>query len=101
MDKFYTIILNDGTVLEELKKNGDNYISKNPISIDLFDDNLLEVIEVTNEETTNYHMMKLAHLTKTNNEWWFSFIPLSNYELLEIKMKSDIEYISMMTDIDI
>ena len=101
MDNIYTVILHDGTTLEDLKKNGDNYISKSIINSEVFEDNLMEVIEVATDQTTHSHMMKLAHLTKTGDDWWFSFIPLGNYELLEIKMKSDIEYIAMMTDIDI
>ena len=101
MDKLYTVILHDGTIIEGLGKNGDNYISKKELSPDIFNENLIEVVEVSDDKTEHYHMMKLAHLTKTGDEWWFSFIPLNNYELLEIKIKSDIEYIAMMTDINI
>lgn len=101
MDKLYTVILHDGSTIEDLRKNGDNYISKKELSPDIFSENLIEIIEVSDDKTEHYYMMKLAHLTKTGDEWWFSFIPLNNYELLEIKIKSDIEYIAMMTDIDI
>ena len=101
MDKLYTVILHDGTNIEGLRKNGDNYISKKELRPDIFNENLIEIVEVSDDRTEHYNMMKLAHLTKTGDEWWFSFIPLNNYELLEIKIKSDIEYIAMMTDIDI
>ena len=101
MDKLYTVRLHDGTNIEGLRKNGDNYISKKELRPDIFNENLIEIVEVSDDRTEHYNMMKLAQLTKTGDEWWFSFIPLNNYELLEIKIKSDIEYIAMMTDIDI
>ena len=101
MSDIYTIILYDGTEIKDLTKNGNNYISDTLIDESMFLDNLIQIEEISYDGIVYHTMIKIAHITKTNNKWWFSFTPLSEYDLLELKIKSDIEYIAMMTDIDI
>ena len=37
-DKTYSITLADGTVIDDLKLNGNNFISKSPITKEIFED---------------------------------------------------------------
>ena len=43
MDKKYTITLNDGTKIENLRLNGNNFISAAPVTKNMFDGNCSEV----------------------------------------------------------
>ena len=45
--------------------------------------------------------MALVQITTVQDEYYFILRKLSEAELKEIKMKSDIEYIAMMTDIEL
>ena len=42
-DLIYTMVLSDGTIIENLRKNGDNYISASKLTADMFDGKLSEV----------------------------------------------------------
>ena len=55
----YNIKLFDGTVLDNLDLNGNNYISENIISDEIFKNNLKNVIISNEEGSTEYTNMKL------------------------------------------
>ena len=105
MEESWKITLSDGTQLENLKLNGNNFVSKTKVTEDMFRGKLSKVIydgivggENIQEEHTH---MELVQITKVQNEYYFILRELSEAELKEIKMKSDIEYIAMMTDIEL
>lgn len=100
-EKKYKITLADGTVLTNLSRNGSNYISKVPIEKDVFECNCSLVLIDDGEEIVKYDNMELVHVTKYNEEYWFAFRDIPDSEWNLRKMKSDIEYIAMMTDVDL
>jgi hypothetical protein len=101
VSKTYTITLADGTVLDNLKLNGDNFISNTAINADIFDENCYTVIisDGVNSETYN---MELVQITEQEpGKYWFVLRELSASELARIKMQSDIEYVAMMAGIEL
>jgi hypothetical protein len=102
MNKTYTITLADGTVLDNLKLNGDNFVSNTAINTDIFNGNCSPVIisDGINSETHNH--MELVQLTEQEpGKYWFVLRELSASELALIKIQSDIEYVAMMAGIEL
>lgn len=100
-EKIYKITLADGTVIENLRLNGNNYISGKALSADTFLGNLGTVTINDGEKDTVYENMSLVQLAKYDDEYWFILRTMTKKELQEIKNRSDIDYIAMMTDIEL
>lgn len=106
MEKSWEITLSDGTKLENLRLNGNNYISNTEITEDDFKGKLSKVIiKETTEDgqvtTQEYEHMELVQVVHYEDGYYFILRELSSTELKEIKMQSDIEYLAMMSDIDL
>jgi len=67
----YTIKLYDGTLLENLELNGNNFISDKIIPDDIFTDNLNEVEISDGENTHIYNDMMLAANRVIDGKSWF------------------------------
>ena len=98
----FKITLADGTVLDGLGLNGNNYISSKKLTEDDFDGNLdhitIEDAEGNIEELEN---MELVQVKKYGKEYWFVLRQLSEQEIRDSKLQANIEYIAMMADIDL
>lgn len=106
MEKSWTITLSDGTKLKNLGLNGTNFISEEEITEDVFKNNLSNVIiEGTNENRQEvkekHEYMDLIHIQKHDKEYYFALRDLSQDEIDKIKMQADIDYIAMMSDVDL
>ena len=105
MPKIYSVELADGTLIEGLTLNGNNFVSLVEVDPDIFEDNTSNVtITEDDGETqvaTEYSEMELVQVTKIENEWWFILRELSEGELKYIKLRSYIDYIAMMSDIEL
>ena len=67
----YQITLHDGTVLDELELNGNNFISEKVIDDSVFNGNL-DTVTISNGETTEtYTDMKLLSNRVDNGKSWF------------------------------
>ena len=67
----YTITLHDGTVLDELELNGNNFISEKVIDDSVFSGNL-DTVTISNGETTEtYTDMKLLSNRVDGGKSWF------------------------------
>lgn len=101
----WKITLSDGTQLTDLRLNGNNYISEVKLTEDDFKGKLSKVTiegsEDGQEIKQEYEHMELVQIVQYENEYHFVLRELSAAELKEIKMQSDIEYLAMMTDIDL
>ncbi len=101
-DKTYSVTLADGTVINGLSMNGNNYISKTEISADIFDGNLSSVVVSDGESEETFENMALIHLTSyASGEYWFALRQMSANELERLQLRSDIEYLSMMTGVEL
>lgn len=101
VSKTYTITLADGTVLDNLKLNGNNFISNTAINADIFDENCYTVIisDGVNSETYNMEFVQVTE--QEPGKYWFVLRELSASELARIKIQSDIEYVAMMAGIEL
>lgn len=96
-----TIILADGTRLENLTVNGDNFISETELTEDVFLNNLDGVvIDTENGRETHAHM-ELVQIITFQGAWWFVLRDITEAELANAKIRSDIDYIAMMTDVEL
>lgn len=100
-DKIYKITQTDGTVINDLKLNGNNFISSTEIEESVFDGNLLTVTINDGEKDEIHTNMKLVQISKVGSSYWFVLQDIPETELAFIKMQSDIEYVAMMSEIEL
>lgn len=100
-EKIYKITLSDGTVIENLTLNGDNFVSKVDIDSAVFEGNCSPVIIESDDCVDIHNNMELIQVTHVGTEVWIALRDLSEEEMAKIKMQSDIEYIAMMTGVEL
>ena len=89
-DKIYKITLSDGTVLDNLRLNES-----------VFDGNC-SIVTINDGEKDEVHMnMELVQIIKVNDKYWFVLRDVPETELAFVKMQSDIEYVAMMSEIEL
>lgn len=100
-EKKYKVTLSDGTVIDNLKLNGNNFISNEIIDPMLFNGNCSPVVisEGINEEI--HDNMEVVQITQVNGDYWFVLRDIAISELKQLKLQSDIEYVAMMTGIEL
>ena len=100
-EKTYRITLADGTILDNLTMNGNNFISEEAIDASIFDGRCSPVIinDGTNEEVHEH--MDLVQVTTVDKKSWFVLRDIPQKELEQTKLKSDLEYLAMMCDVEL
>lgn len=105
MEKSWKITLSDGTQLKNLGLSGNNFISETEVTEDMFAGKLSRVIVEGQEDgqdvRNEYEHMELVQIVHYEDGYYFVLRELSQQELKEIKMQGDIEYLAMMSDIDL
>ena len=106
MEKSWKITLSDGTTIEDLGLNGNNFVSETEVTEDTFEGKLSSVtIEGVNEDgetvTEEHSRMELVHITKYDDGYHFVLRDLTQDEIDKEQMQADIEYLAMMSDIDL
>ena len=99
-EKIYKITLADGTTIDNLKLNGNNFISKESLDPEIFRGNCSPVTinDGSKDEVHNY--MELVQITTdSGGDYWFVLRDISTEELARIKMQADIEYVAMMAGV--
>lgn len=98
----WTITLADGSTIENLKMNGNNFISRKEITEESFAGGLSEVtMEADDGTTETLHHAELVQITRSGKEYWFVLRELTSGELDQLRIRSQIEYLAMMTDVDL
>lgn len=96
-----TIILDDGREIHNLRQNGDNYVSPTEIDEEIFEYNTDTVIirdELANEIIlNNAEFIQQMHFP---DGFYICFREKSPNELAMEKLQSQIDYIAMMSDIE-
>lgn len=101
--KFYKVTLADGTVLDELSMNGNNFVSKTVLSPDIFSASNLATVKVEYDgQTTEYHDLVFVQLTyvAASNLYWFILREKTQEEIEEEEQDiqpSDIEFLAEKT----
>ncbi len=100
-DKIYSVTLADGTTIENLRLNGNNFVSDIEIDKSIFDGNCHFVMISDGETETVHENMECVQVTQMEDEYWFVLRELSESELKEAKIQASIEYIAMMCDVEL
>ena len=97
----YTITLTDGTSIGDLTLNGNNYISKTSVQAETFVGNC-SPMTVSDGETEEVHeFAELVQIKQYGNEYWMVFRDIPEHERKEVKVRADVDYLAMMTDVDL
>lgn len=100
-EKIYTITLDDGTQIENLRLNGNNFISQEQIDPEIFEGNL-STVTINDGETDEVHEnMGLVQVTQMGDEYWFVLRDVPDNEIANAKLRSDLDYLAMMADVEI
>lgn len=99
--KTYKVTLADGTVIDNLSMNGNNFVSSEAIESSLFEDNLSPVVIYDGENEETHTSMSLVHVTPMEDESWFALRDLTETELEAIKNRADIDYIALMCEVEL
>ena len=81
----YAVTLSDGTTLSDLHLNGNNFVSDTPVTKEQFDYNCSPVTISDGEITETYENMR----------------DIPPEELWKRKVTADVQYISMMTEVEL
>lgn len=105
MEKVWKITLADGTTIENLALNGNNFVSAKKITEDMFEGKLSEVTiegQLDGQEfNQTYTNMELVQIAKYGNKYYFILREKSQKEIEQEQIKSNIDYLAMMTDVDL
>lgn len=94
----YTITLEDGTILENLVLNGNNFISETPMDASIFENNL-QTVRVTGPNVDEtFENLALASLREDGGKYWLALRSLSDQELKERSMLADISELFATSD---
>lgn len=98
----YTIKLEDGTEIQNLTLNGNNYISPVKVTEEMFNGKLGAVtITDSDGNADEKKNLELVQISKIGTKYWFVLRELSAGEVASVKTRSDIDYIAMMSNIDL
>ena len=97
-ERAWKITLADGTTLDGLKLNGNNFISTTEVTEELFLDNLSEVTIEGEDGTEKHENMELVQITKMGDKWWFILRDIPAEELEQLALKAQLDYLAMMID---
>lgn len=98
MEENITLILADGTVIENLKLNGNNLISQADAGEDKLTAVNLSHVTINGVE---YRDMLLRNYWKDTDGWHIVISEITPQERYEARISSKIDYIAMMEDIDL
>ena len=100
-NKTYSITLDDGTKLTNIKLSGNNYISENEISTDTFNGKLSTVIISDGYSTTTLKDPELVQVVHYSNGYYFILRERNPEEVRQEKVRADIDYIALMSNIEL
>ena len=97
----WTVTLADGTAMEGLALNGNNFISTRKLTDADFAGKLEHVTITDGEATTELTNVELVQCMQYGTEYWFVLREMTAEELTAAKVQASIDYIAMMADIDL
>lgn len=98
MEEKITLVLADGTIIDNLELNGNNLISQADVGEDKLSAVNLSHITINSVE---YRDMLLRNYWKDTDGWHIVISEITPQERLEARISSKIDYIAMMEDIDL
>lgn len=92
------IELSDGSVIQNLEINGNCLISENNIKNELLTDDMLSEIVI---DGVTYKNVTLVGKWVQDNKIWLAFRQKSEDEIWKEQCKSNLDYIAMMSNVDL
>ena len=90
------IALSNGTELTGLELNGNNYISKEALTEETFNDGLSPVV-INGEE--HEQMALVQCIQHADGRTWFILRDVTAEEVAQAKLRADIDFLALMTDV--
>ncbi len=90
----YEITLADGRKIENLKLNGNNYVSKEKVDESLLKNNLSTISISDGKTTTTMNNVELVQQVEYEDGWYLVFAEMPPLEALKAQMA----YTALMTD---
>ena len=97
----YRIVLSDGSEISGLRMNGNNFVSDSPVDEAMFEGALSPVTIHEGLVPVVHEHMELVQVTKMGHEHWFVLRDIPKSELDAIQVRADIDFIAMMTDVEL
>lgn len=102
----YRIILSDGLTIDNLTMNGNNFVSATEVTEEMFEGKLSPVTIInldTNFQEVHEHMdlVQIDKADYTQGNWYFILRDLTEEELWRAYVMGNIDYLAMMTDVDL
>lgn len=79
----YTMTLSDGTKLENLELNGNNWISSSKLTKTDFEGKLVKVSATDGEHTYDFNNAVLVQIVEQDNKYWFILREKTREEKME------------------
>ena len=95
-----TIILSDGSRIEDLTVEGNYLFSKKEITKKTFERKLDKVTFTDGKMNDVHGQMELLEIEKEGDLWRFLLRDMSEEEVFRNQIKADISFLAMMTDVD-
>lgn len=104
-ERIYTITLQDGTVLENLRMNGTCFVSSEYIDPDIFEYNTSPVmISITSRngtaEETHKNMRFIPTAQLDDDHYYFALVDVPESDFVILSMQSEIDYLKMMMGVE-
>ena len=100
-EKTYEITLPNGVKLKNLRLNGNNYIAQGPIDFEIFKGQCHRIEISDGEDVDILENVECVPTLQIGDEQWFIFRQVSAEEIAAAKVRSDIEYIALMCDVEL
>jgi hypothetical protein len=101
----YTLYTDDVKLADGLTLNGTNYVSKDEVDVSglpkVFKLTVKDSDGNTTEEFEHAKLLQQVQYAWDDNKWYLAFAPVSEQEIINAKMQSNLEYLAMMADVDI
>lgn len=102
----YRITLSDGSTIDNLSMNGNNFVSATELTEVDFEGKLSPVTIAdleTGQSEVHEHMelVQIVNTTYTEGNWYFVLRDLTEDELWRAYVMGNIDYLAMMSDVEL
>ena len=97
-----TLVLSDGTRIEGITMNGNNYVSQEEVKESDLAGKLSPVsVEENGAVTQELENAALVQILHYNDGWYIALREMTETEVMLAKLRADTDYIAAMSDVDL
>jgi hypothetical protein len=103
MEKTYSLYIDNELIAENLTMNGNNYVSSEEVTgfPATFKLTVKDNEDNVTEEREHARLLQQVQYEWDGGKWYLAFADVSEQEIKEAKVRSDIDYIAMEAGIDL